>query len=117
MSVLPEGNVTLALGVALERWSVPPSGRESGTASHSAGSPRPTDVLDPTVVHDRHAIAEHERLFLVVGHVDRRDAQVVEEAMDLAPHLDPQRGVEVGERLVQQQDTRPGGAARRGGGG
>ena len=47
-----------------------------------------------------------ERLLLVVGHVDRRAAELLVDAPDLGAHLEPELGVEVGQRLVHQHERR-----------
>ena len=41
-----------------------------------------------------------------MGDQDRGDAELALQAPDLAAHGQPQRGVEVGERLVEQQELR-----------
>jgi hypothetical protein len=43
---------------------------------------------------------------LVVGDVERGDADTTLDAADLGSHLDAQFGVEVGERFVHQEDGR-----------
>ena len=43
-------------------------------------------------------------LCLVVGHVDERGVDPLAQLDDLRPHLVAQLGVQVGERLVHQQD-------------
>jgi hypothetical protein len=63
----------------------------------------PVGLDDAALRHHRHVVAEHERLVLVVGHEHAGDAEVGEEGVDLAPHLHPQRRVEVRERLVEQE--------------
>ena len=50
--------------------------------------------------------AHRHRLDLVVGDVDDRRAEALVEAGDLGARLDAQLGVEVGERLVHQEDGR-----------
>ena len=42
-----------------------------------------------------------------MGHHHRGDAELNEKFVDLTAHLGPQRCVEVGKRLVEQQDRRP----------
>ena len=64
-------------------------------------------LLDPSAHHHRHAVAERERLVLVVGDEDRRGAGGAEDLADVATKLCPQGGVEVRERLVEQHDVRP----------
>ena len=58
------------------------------------------------VLHHYHPVGQGEGLHLVVGHVNGGEAQVGVEALDLGPHLDPQLGVQVRERLVQEHETR-----------
>ena len=63
------------------------------------------DLLDGTEVEDRQAVAHRERLLLVVGHVDERDAHLRLDRLELDLHLLAQLQVEGAERLVQQQDA------------
>ena len=37
-----------------------------------------------------------------MGHEDRRRADVCEESAHFGAHIDPQRGIEGGERLIEQ---------------
>ena len=46
------------------------------------------------------------RLGLVVRDIDRRDAELVVQPADLGAHLLAQLGVQVGQRLVEQQHLR-----------
>ncbi len=66
--------------------------------------PRP-HLQHAAVSHDGHAVGEREGFFLVVSDVDGRDAQLLLEPSDLRAHLDPDLGVEVRERLVEEQDV------------
>ena len=54
-------------------------------------------------MHDGDAGGERHRLDLVVGDVDRRLVEPLIELLDLGAHLDPQLGVEIGKRLVEQE--------------
>ena len=67
---------------------------------------RRADLEHAAVLHHRHAVGERQRLFLVVGHVDGRDAELLLELADLGAHLHADLRVEVRERLVEQQDVR-----------
>ena len=67
---------------------------------------RRRDLLDPAGAHHGDAVGDRQRLLLVVRHVDDRDAEQLLQAADLAAHLDAQLGVEIGERLVEQQHMR-----------
>ena len=64
---------------------------------------RRAELLDPAEVHHRDQVGRGHRLGLVVGHVDRGVAILVVQAADLEAHLLAQVGVEVRERLVEQQ--------------
>ena len=61
---------------------------------------------DGAVHHDGDLVGEAQGLLLVVGYEDRRGPRVREDVAHLRPHPDAQRGVEVGERLVEQHDLR-----------
>ncbi len=68
-------------------------------------------LLELAVLHDGDAVAHRHRLDLVVRDVDRRRLQAVLELADLGAHLDAELGVEVRERLVEEED---GGLSRDG---
>ena len=65
------------------------------------------ELLDPAGVEDRQAVAHRERLLLVVGHVDERDADLLLDRLELDLHLLAQLQVERAQRLVEQQHARP----------
>ena len=65
---------------------------------------RPCDLLELAGAHHGDAVGHGERFFLVVRDVDGRDLELLLELADLGAHLHAQLGVEVGERLVEQQD-------------
>ena len=67
---------------------------------------RRADLLDPALVHHHHAIGQGHRLDLVVRDVDRGGAHLLVHALDLGAHLHAQLGVEVRERLVEQEHLR-----------
>ncbi len=64
------------------------------------------DLLELGFAHDRDPLAHRHRLDLVVGDVDHGDAEALVEPGDLGARLDAELGVEVGERLVHQEDRR-----------
>ena len=68
---------------------------------------RVAELLVPAVVHDRDAIGHRHRFFLVVGHEDERDPDLLLDPLQLDLHLLAQLQVEGAERLVEQQDGRP----------
>ena len=54
-------------------------------------------------IHDRDPGRHGHGFDLVVGDVDDGLLQLVVQLLDLEPHLGPQLGVEVGERLVEEE--------------
>ena len=67
---------------------------------------RRADLRDDAAIEDDDLVGERHRLDLVVGDVDHGRRQVLVELGDLDPHLDAEHGVEVGERLVEEEDLR-----------
>ena len=67
---------------------------------------RVAELLVSAVVHDGDAIGHRHRLFLVVGHVDERDPDLLLDALELDLHLLAQLEVERAERFVEEQDGR-----------
>jgi hypothetical protein len=58
------------------------------------------------VVHDDHRVGDGQRLLLVVRDVDHGQPQRLLQVADLLAHITAQLGVEVGQRLVEQQHPR-----------
>ena len=67
---------------------------------------RRADLLDDAVVHDDDLVGHGHRLDLVVGDIDGRGLQALVQFLDLGAHGHAQLGVEVGQRLVEQEDLR-----------
>ena len=69
-------------------------------------------LLVATLVHHGDPIGHRHRLFLVVGHVDERDPDLLLDPLELDLHLLAQLQVEGAQRLVEEQggpvDERPG---------
>jgi len=61
-------------------------------------------LLDPAVEHEGDAVGHADRLVLVVGNEEGRDADTALNLANQVAHLHPQRGIELGQRLIQQQD-------------
>ncbi len=61
-------------------------------------------LLDDAALHDGDPVGERQRLDLVVGHVDHRVLQRLVQPLDLDAQLRAQLGVEVRERLVEEED-------------
>ena len=71
------------------------------------------DLQNRPRVHDHDPVAEAERLVLVVGDEQRGQPELALQVLEPGPGPFAQLGVEVGERLVEQQhrrgvDQRPG---------
>ena len=67
---------------------------------------RRVDLEQPPVAHDGDPLPEGHRLDLVVGDVERGDAEPVVELRQRGAHPDPELRVEVRERLVHQERLR-----------
>ena len=67
---------------------------------------RGADLLQDAVLEHRDAVAHGERLGLVVGDVDRGDAEPALQRRDLGAGLHAQLGVEVRQRLVHEEHLR-----------
>ena len=67
---------------------------------------RRADLLRPAAVHHHDAVGDRQRLFLVVRHEDRGDAEVLLDLADLLAQRHAHLGVERGKRLVEQQHLR-----------
>ncbi|OPZ51435.1 MAG: hypothetical protein BWY91_02682 [bacterium ADurb.BinA028] len=61
-------------------------------------------LLEVAVLEDRNAVTHGHGLGLVVGDVDRGDAEAALQRRDLGAGLHAQLGVEVGQRLVHEED-------------
>jgi hypothetical protein len=64
------------------------------------------NLLELALVDHRDPVREGERLGLVVSYVDDRQVQSLVQRMQLFTHLLAQLNVQVGQRLVQQQEIR-----------
>ena len=67
---------------------------------------RRSDLRDQPVAHHDDAVRHRECLFEIVGDVDRGHAEPVLQLAQFDAHVGAQLGVEVRERLVEQQDLR-----------
>ena len=62
------------------------------------------DLLDDAVLHDDDLVRDAHRLLLVVRDEDGCDARRLLDAADLLARLDAEPGVEVRQRLVEEED-------------
>jgi len=67
---------------------------------------RATHLLHLAVFQHGDAGRQGHGLDLVMGDIDRRRAGLLVQALDLDPHVDPELGVEVRERLIEEKYAR-----------
>ena len=65
---------------------------------------RLVDLLDQAILHDHDPVAHGHRLDLVVSDVDHRRLEAGVQLADFSAHLHAQLGIEVGQRLVKEED-------------
>ena len=68
--------------------------------------PRRAHLLHMAAAHDNDVVGDGHCLGLVVGDVDRGDTHLLLDLTDLGTHGDTQLCVQVGQRLVEEQDAR-----------
>ena len=61
---------------------------------------------DAALAHHRDPVGHRHRFLLIVRDVDRRDREAALQLANFRAHLHPQLGVEIGQRLVEQQHAR-----------
>src|SRR6266481_8538443 len=66
---------------------------------------RPSDLLDPALVHHHHAIGEFESLLLIVGDEQAGETHVVMQAAQPAAQFLANLGIQGAEGLVEQQQS------------
>ena len=64
------------------------------------------ELFDPALTHHREPVGHRHGFFLVVGHVDERDPDLLLDAFELELHLLAQLQVERAERLIEEQHLR-----------
>ena len=65
-----------------------------------------SDLLDDTVLEDRHTITEGHGLDLIVGDINHGGAETALQGRDLRTCLHAQLGVQVAQRLIHEEDLR-----------
>jgi hypothetical protein len=61
-------------------------------------------LLHAPLAQQHHLVGHAHGLDLVVRYIDERDAEPALQRLDLQPHVVPQLGIEIGQRLVHQAD-------------
>ena len=64
------------------------------------------DLFDVSLPHDGQPVAHGHGLALVVGDENGGQAKLLDQLLHLAPGLQTQSGIQVRERLIQQQHPR-----------
>ncbi len=64
---------------------------------------RRSGLLDLSFTHHHNRIAQGQRFFLVVGHIDERDPEAFVHSFDLHLHILPHFQVERGQRFVKEK--------------
>ncbi len=101
-----------AAGIALQRAAQHVHRRAAEETGHEqVGRPvvqrhRRVDLLDDAVLQHHDALAQGHRFDLVMRHVDHGGAQLAVQLRDLGTHAVAQLGIQVGQRLVQQEHRR-----------
>ena len=95
-----------------DRQQVHPRRAEKG-GDEGVGRPvvdrlRRPDLLHQSPFHHHDAVAQAHRLDLVMGDEDRGDAELALKELQLVAGIGAQLGVQVAQRLVEQQDLRLG---------
>ncbi|KAG1254300.1 hypothetical protein G6F65_017099 [Rhizopus arrhizus] len=101
-----------ATGIALQRATQHVHRRAAKEAGHEqigravVQRHRRVDLLDDAVLQHHDALAQGHRFDLVMGHVDHGGAQLAVQLRDLGPHTVAQLGIQVRQRLVEQEHRR-----------
>ena len=115
--LMPSGRATWSVSPTghFERaWGDHPGRQEIDqpheVGDHAVGRPgidllRRAVLLQPAAVDHGDLVGQRQRLGLVVGDVDEGDAGAALQVLQLAAHLLAELGVEVGQRLVEQEDS------------
>ena len=67
---------------------------------------RRADLLDMARPHHHDPLGQRHRLDLVMGDVDDRRAHFLMQLLDLGAHVGAKLGVQIGQRLVEQEHLR-----------
>ena len=65
-----------------------------------------SDLLQDPVVDNGYPVSQRHRLNLVVGHKDRRCADVVLEPFNLSARVNPDLGIQIRHRFIKEIDLR-----------
>ena len=67
---------------------------------------RRADLLQHAMIHHRDAVGHRHRLELVMGDIDHGLLELPLQVLQLGAHHGTERGIDIGQRLVEQEDRR-----------
>ncbi len=70
---------------------------------------RSADLFKPSPAHDRDAVAQLTGLVKIVGHKQGTQAQPILQPFEFLAQIPGRAEIQVGKRLIQQEDLRPAG--------
>ena len=77
--------------------------RDEGGRGTRIDLKRSADLLGAAGIHDDHAVRQGHRFHLIMSHVEAGSSQAPVQGLQLGAHLHPELGVEVGQRLIEQE--------------
>ena len=85
---------------------MPDEGRDKDVPRALVDGLRTRRLLDLALVHDSNAVGDRECLLLIMGNIDRRDANLFLYRADRGTHLHAQLCIEIGKRFIHEQYAR-----------
>ena len=82
--------------------------RHEGRRRPAIDQLRAIDLLDPAAIEDRHPIGQRQSLALIVGDIEEGGAHLAMHPAEFLLHVEADGEIQGRQRLVQQQDLRPG---------
>ena len=109
LSLQPAAGLELARrgDAAVEERAAPDESRDKAIGRALVEVALRADLADFALGHHHQPVGDGQRLFLVMRHHDGGQPELALQLADLDAHLFAQLGVEVGQRLVEQQHVRP----------
>ena len=87
-------------------WRRPKEGRHERVGGFLVDLPWCADLADPAAVNNGDPVAHAHGLNLVVGHIDGGGTDFLLELLEFVTSRRPALGIEIGERLIEQEDIR-----------
>jgi hypothetical protein len=87
---------------AIEQIRITQKGADEACRGMVVSHHRRFETLDSTVAHHRNPVGHNQRFFLAVRDQQRADMQLIVDTPQLHLHFLAQRGVQVGQRFIEQ---------------